>query len=624
MVYHVTITTKSTLMDPVVKVNLSEDQVRERVVKPWEQGRGIFLAGRPIAPGDIDELTIHRTEQRASAYAAQVLEQRRQDASLPVSDDWYVAQMGDDVTDDFITGPAGAAVQSPTPKSPGAEDPRAVFVVHGRNEPARRGLFDFLRAIDLQPLEWSGLITSTGAGSPYIGQILAAAFRRAQAVVVLMTPDDEARLQEEFQQAHDPDYEKILTPQPRLNVVFEAGMAMAWDARRTILIEWGTLPRPYSDIVGRHSIRLVDTPECRTDIVERLRTAGCAVNTTGRRDWLSTGAFPKGGKHESGIGPKTDRDISSGIRRVREGDSQQPPSQAPRPAATPQDQASIDARIRVHQLHRDAQAAMAEGNWRQAEASVQQVLQHDAHFANARGALGIAAADTVRAQFYGQGHNQYGFDNQPQHDLAAMAIRWLEEARQWGEDSDGRVSAALGVMYGVTQCLEDMLGSLDVALQRDPAQRRNLAAAESLVCLLRACTADRDEDTARSVHDLGGRLHLRLPVTADDFQASIAAHAADASTRGRGQEWIAFARSSYWEKKDASERPAPLALVLIFVGRQQGGTEAKGRYFTRPNGHEVNVPEEPGTWLPATQLFPALDARFILFGQIGDIPPLAI
>lgn len=59
-------------------------------------------------------------------------------------------------------------------------DPRKVFVIHGRNEPARKGLFAFLRAIGLEPIEWSEAITMTGQGSPYIGDVLNVAFGAAR------------------------------------------------------------------------------------------------------------------------------------------------------------------------------------------------------------------------------------------------------------------------------------------------------------------------------------------------------------------------------------------------------------------------------------------------------------
>jgi len=172
---------------------------------------------------------------------------------------------------------------------PSAQDPRKVFVVHGRNLRARDALFEFLRSIDLRPLEWSEIVAATGKAAPYIGEILDEAFSQAQAVVVLMTPDDEGRLKEYFRKPDDLPCETELSSQARLNVLFEAGMAMGRFPDRTILVELGVL-RPFSDIGGRHVIKLNNTPQERRDLAQRLETAGCAVNLSGT-DWLTAGEF---------------------------------------------------------------------------------------------------------------------------------------------------------------------------------------------------------------------------------------------------------------------------------------------------------------------------------------------
>jgi predicted nucleotide-binding protein len=172
-------------------------------------------------------------------------------------------------------------------------DPRKVFVVHGRNGAARKSMFDFLRAIGLRPLEWSQICAATGDSTPYIGQVLDKAFSLAQAVVVLMTPDDEAWLKTEFQSEHDENYEKQLTPQARPNVLFEAGMAMGRNASRTVLVQIGTL-RPFSDIGGRHMLRLTNTVASRQELAQRLKTAGCEVDLTGP-DWHEAGSFDLSG-----------------------------------------------------------------------------------------------------------------------------------------------------------------------------------------------------------------------------------------------------------------------------------------------------------------------------------------
>jgi hypothetical protein len=168
-------------------------------------------------------------------------------------------------------------------------DPRKVFVVHGRDDRLRRDFFGFLRALGLQPIEWSEALQLTGKGAPFIADVLDAAFTNAQAVVVLLTPDDEVRLLPELASPDDPPDETEYRLQARPNVLFEAGMALARHDRRTILIQVGTV-KSFSDVAGRYIIRLTDDPSKRHDVAEHLRMAGCEVTTSGR-DWLSMGHF---------------------------------------------------------------------------------------------------------------------------------------------------------------------------------------------------------------------------------------------------------------------------------------------------------------------------------------------
>jgi len=167
-------------------------------------------------------------------------------------------------------------------------DPQKVFVVHGRNNKAREAMFTFLRAIGLEPIEWEEAVKMTNHGSPYIGDVLDVAFNQAQAIVVLFTGDDLAKLNDnllaEKEQAED------LTPQPRPNVLFEAGMALGRNPTRTIIVESGEL-RSISDLVGRHAIRINNTPAKRQVLADRLRTAGCAVRLEGKTDWHTAGDF---------------------------------------------------------------------------------------------------------------------------------------------------------------------------------------------------------------------------------------------------------------------------------------------------------------------------------------------
>lgn len=166
---------------------------------------------------------------------------------------------------------------------------RNVFVVHGRNLAARDAVFDFIRALDLHPIEWSEARKLTSTPNPYIGEILDAAFAHAQAILVLFTPDDIAHLNRTFWKDSDQDYEKKPTPQARPNVLFEAGMAVGRDIDRTIFVEIGSL-RPFSDIGGRHTLRLNNSSEARHDFAQRLEDAGLEINRDGTA-WISAGNF---------------------------------------------------------------------------------------------------------------------------------------------------------------------------------------------------------------------------------------------------------------------------------------------------------------------------------------------
>lgn len=293
--YHVLIWLKESPRDnAVICLDLTLEDLESRVLVPRRQGLPITLSGKTMPIEDVDRIKITVTEQDSKQLYA-IIKRRRSNSRVittsPITNNVIAAQ-GNDVTDEFITGPPGSEVRVDTqldkePMPPA--DAREVFVVHGRNLAARDALFDFLRAIDLRPLEWAEAVQSTGRPSPYIGEILSEAFSKAHAVVVLMTPDDDAQLRKHLRSDHDPPHETELSGQARPNVLFEAGMAMGRNEDRTVLVELGPL-RPFSDIAGRHVIRLDNTSQRRQELAKRLELAGCPVNLDGT-DWHSAGNF---------------------------------------------------------------------------------------------------------------------------------------------------------------------------------------------------------------------------------------------------------------------------------------------------------------------------------------------
>jgi hypothetical protein len=206
------------------------------------------------------------------------------------------------------------------PEQPTSADPRKVFVVYGRNEAVNTALFHLLRAMDLEPIEWSAAIAMTGSGSPYPGDVLDVALSRGRAIVVFVTGDDMARLGTTFLKESDQPFERELTPQCRPNVLFEAGMAFGRHPERTIVVALGKT-RPFTDTLGRHIIFLSNSADSRHELASRLLTAGCAVKIEHNKTWLTTGDFSDPGSPDAPTPPtdsgKTNHPSSTKIDAAR-------------------------------------------------------------------------------------------------------------------------------------------------------------------------------------------------------------------------------------------------------------------------------------------------------------------
>jgi hypothetical protein len=125
-----------------------------------------------------------------------------------------------------------------------------------------------------------------------------------------MTPEDVVRLHPELHGPPEAPPESGWSLQARPNVLLELGMALVTHPDRTLIVVVGE-QRPVSDIGGRNFVRMSGAPAFRAKVANRLRLAGCPVDTTAQ-DWLSAGDFaalaaydrrppgPRGEEHGSG------------------------------------------------------------------------------------------------------------------------------------------------------------------------------------------------------------------------------------------------------------------------------------------------------------------------------------
>lgn len=183
-----------------------------------------------------------------------------------------------------------AVTQASMQTSSSTIDSRKVFVVHGRDHSFASAMSDFIRSLDLVPMEWSEAVALTGKGAPYLNEVLRAALNVAQSIVILLTPDNEARLRPALSAKDESDDEKEFRFHPRQNVVYEAGLAFGMAPDRTIIVKAGPVLIA-SDMQGLNYVAFDGDPGSRNRLAERLRVCGCKVQRSGE-DWLRSGVFP--------------------------------------------------------------------------------------------------------------------------------------------------------------------------------------------------------------------------------------------------------------------------------------------------------------------------------------------
>jgi hypothetical protein len=165
-------------------------------------------------------------------------------------------------------------------------NPREVVVIHGRGTARTAFFFEMLRRLNLRPLAFDELLARSGATSPSVRAVVRLAFARAQAVIVLLTGDDLTTLRGDPREIMERTGGIAPAPQPHLRVIFEAGVAIALQQTRTIIVEVPPLGG-LLDLADLPVVRFASGgAEERTQLVRRLRAAGCELETT-RNQWLA-------------------------------------------------------------------------------------------------------------------------------------------------------------------------------------------------------------------------------------------------------------------------------------------------------------------------------------------------
>ncbi|MDY7085143.1 MAG: CATRA conflict system CASPASE/TPR repeat-associated protein [Actinomycetota bacterium] len=160
------------------------------------------------------------------------------------------------------------------PLASGPVDETAHRVLVCTSDPqVRERMHAFLREIGLKPIERHECVQATHRLMPTTRETMLAGLRLAEVTVVVLTPDEMTGSG---------------TMHPHQDLIFEAGLAMAFAERQTIFVVAGRPELPSG--MGDGCIRLDDTPGTRQALVGRLTLAGCAPDTSGST-WLAPGVF---------------------------------------------------------------------------------------------------------------------------------------------------------------------------------------------------------------------------------------------------------------------------------------------------------------------------------------------
>lgn len=190
------------------------------------------------------------------------------------------------------TVPAPLRLPPKKNKAPKLTKENTIFVVHGRDAKLRDAMYEYLGALGLKPREWGHAIRAASkrvGGNPYVNDIVTKIMEQAEAIVVILSPDDEVKLKEQFVGTGEKTTEGRLRGQARPNVIFETGIAIGTHHRKTIIVQIGNV-KPFTDIGGMHLMHLTNSVKSRHEFANRLEALNCKIDRGGDH-WLRAGDF---------------------------------------------------------------------------------------------------------------------------------------------------------------------------------------------------------------------------------------------------------------------------------------------------------------------------------------------
>jgi len=158
--YHVILISKEDKEEKII--DLSETDLIQKIVEPYEQAGIIFVNGTSINSIDIGRIHIRETSEPYRTISDRLYQEEKYRRSMnqnvtnltPYRNYENAFWKGIDVLDNFIKGPVGYKIEKslnkPTKSVNGNSN--KVFVVHGHNEEMKQTIARFIERFDLLPI----------------------------------------------------------------------------------------------------------------------------------------------------------------------------------------------------------------------------------------------------------------------------------------------------------------------------------------------------------------------------------------------------------------------------------------------------------------------------------------
>lgn len=253
---------------------MTEEQLKERFLIPYENGDPIIINGKTIILNDLDRILISRSEESSSKIIEKIKIKDRNSSVLVIagfSYEWQAAAESEDITDQFIKGHPGhkSDIFKSKENKLKEEDKskNKVFIVHGHDHKLKSDLEIFLREIKLEPIVLHR--------QPDEGLTLIEKFERYSNVTfafIILTPDDVGFTKDEYklpENKHNPEY------RARQNVIFEFGYFVGKLGRSNVCCiykEGVELPSDLSGLLYKKIVTSIE--EIRYSLIKELKNAG--------------------------------------------------------------------------------------------------------------------------------------------------------------------------------------------------------------------------------------------------------------------------------------------------------------------------------------------------------------